>query len=219
MGFDILVFAKPTPMASRGNAPPVSSSSARYEACSVSPRSVPAQRCACYAKKPEQSPASAGRLLASAVPIVAQGMDRMQLEIAVTDAPSPQALELIADGLDQFNLQAAGHADRRTLAVLATDPASGEVVGGLSGRTSLGLLFIDLFYLPPAQRGNGLGSQMLAAAEEEARRRGCRSAVLYTISFQAPDFYVKHGWTVFGQVPCDPPGTSRVFLSKDLCAA
>ena len=26
-------------------------------------------------------------------------MDRMQLEIAVTDAPSPQALELIADGL------------------------------------------------------------------------------------------------------------------------
>jgi GNAT superfamily N-acetyltransferase len=146
-------------------------------------------------------------------------MDRMQLEIAVTDAPSPQALELIADGLDQFNLQAAGHADRRTLAVLATDPASGEVVGGLSGRTSLGLLFIDLFYLPPAQRGNGLGSQMLAAAEEEARRRGCRSAVLYTISFQAPDFYVKHGWTVFGQVPCDPPGTSRVFLSKDLRAA
>lgn len=219
MGFDILVFAKPTPMASRGNAPPVSSSPARYEACSVSPRSVPAQRCACYAKKPEQSPASAGRLLASAVPIVAQGMDRMQLEIAVTDAPSPQALELIADGLDQFNLQAAGHADRRTLAVLATDPASGEVVGGLSGRTSLGLLFIDLFYLPPAQRGNGLGSQMLAAAEEEARRRGCRSAVLYTISFQAPDFYVKHGWTVFGQVPCDPPGTSRVFLSKDLRAA
>ena len=143
----------------------------------------------------------------------------MQLEIAVTDVPSPRALELIADGLDQFNLQAAGHADRRTLAVLATDPASGEVVGGLSGRTSLGLLFIDLFYLPPAHRGNGLGSQMLAAAEEEARRRGCRSAVLYTISFQAPDFYVEHGWTVFGQVPCDPPGTSRVFLSKDLGAA
>lgn len=143
----------------------------------------------------------------------------MKLEIAVTDAPGTQALELIADGLDQFNLEAVGHADRRTLAVLATDPASGEVVGGLSGRTSLGLLFIDLFYLPAAQRSNGLGSQMLAAAEEEARRRGCRSAVLYTISFQAPDFYVKHGWTVFGQVPCDPPGTSRIFLRKDLSVA
>ena len=45
-----------------------------------------------------------------------------------------------------------------------------------------------------------------------------RSGVLYTLSFQAPDFYVKHGWVVFGRVPCDPVGTCRVFLSKDLSA-
>ncbi|WP_303638834.1 GNAT family N-acetyltransferase [Stenotrophomonas tuberculopleuritidis] len=143
----------------------------------------------------------------------------MHPAITVTDAPADAALDLISDGLDHFNLDAAGYADRRPLAVLATDPASGEVVGGLSGRTSLGMVFVDLFYLPPAQRGSGLGSRILAAAEAEARQRGCRSGVLYTISFQAPDFYVKHGWTVFGQVPCDPPGTRRVFLSKDLSAS
>ncbi|MBH1461984.1 GNAT family N-acetyltransferase [Stenotrophomonas sp. GD03993] len=140
----------------------------------------------------------------------------MQPEIAVTDAPSTEALELIGTGLDQFNLEAAGYADRRTLAVLVTDPASGKVVGGLTGRTSLGLWFVDLFHLPPAYRGSGLGSRVLKAAEDEARRRGCRSGVLYTLSFQAPDFYVKQGWTVFGEVPCDPSGASRVFLSKDL---
>ncbi|ARZ74236.1 GNAT family N-acetyltransferase [Stenotrophomonas sp. WZN-1] len=140
----------------------------------------------------------------------------MSLEIAVTDEPSDEALDLIGSGLDQFNLDAAGYADRRTLAVLVTDPASGRVVGGLTGRTSLGLWFVDLFHLPPAYRGNGLGSRVLKAAEDEARRRGCRSGVLYTISFQAPDFYVKQGWAVFGEVPCDPPGTRRIFLSKDL---
>nr|WP_312720190.1 GNAT family N-acetyltransferase [Stenotrophomonas geniculata] len=140
----------------------------------------------------------------------------MQPEIAVTDAPSTEALELIGTGLDQFNLEAAGYADRRTLAVLVTDPASGKVVGGLTGRTSLGLWFVDLFHLPPAYRGSGLGSRVLKAAEDEARRRGCRSGVLYTLSFQAPDFYVKQGWTVFGEVPCDPSGASRVVLSKDL---
>lgn len=90
--------------------------------------------------------------------------------------------------------------------------------GGLTGRTSLGLWFVDLFHLPAAYRGNGLGSRVLKAAEDEARRRGCRSGVLYTLSFQAPDFYVKHGWVVFGRVPCDPVGTCRVFLSKDLSA-
>ncbi|HHA2975481.1 TPA: GNAT family N-acetyltransferase [Stenotrophomonas maltophilia] len=142
----------------------------------------------------------------------------MPLEIAVTDEPGNEALDLIGSGLDQFNLDAAGYADRRALAVLVTDPASGKVLGGLTGRTSLGLWFVDLFHLPPAYRGAGLGSRVLKAAEDEARRRGCRSGVLYTISFQAPDFYVKHGWTVFGEVPCDPPGACRVFLSKDLSA-
>ncbi|UWU58576.1 hypothetical protein NDR96_06815 [Stenotrophomonas maltophilia] len=57
----------------------------------------------------------------------------MSLEVAVTDDPSDEALDLIGSGLDQFNLNAAGYADRRTLAVLVTDPASGEVVGGLPG--------------------------------------------------------------------------------------
>jgi GNAT superfamily N-acetyltransferase len=90
------------------------------------------------------------------------------------------------------------------------------VVGGLTGRTSLGLLFVDLFYLPAGLRGGGIGGEILRLAEGEARRRGCRTAVLYTISFQAPGFYQRNGWRVFGEVPCDPPGTSRVFMTKSL---
>jgi len=38
--------------------------------------------------------------------------------------------------------------------------------------------------------------------------------VLYTIKFQAPGFYEKQGWRVFGEVPSDPPAATRVFLSK-----
>jgi hypothetical protein len=59
-------------------------------------------------------------------------------------------------------------------------------------------------------------SANLGQAEDEGRRRGCRVGVLYTISFQAPGFYARHGWRVFGEIPCDPPGTSRVFMTKDL---
>lgn len=137
-------------------------------------------------------------------------------DLIVTDTPDPEAVALISDGLDTFNVEQTGVNDRRPLAVLVTDPESGRVRGGLIGRTSLGLLFIDLVHLPPELRGSGLGSELLRQAEEEGRRRGCRTAVLYTISFQAPGFYQKHGWRVFGDIPCDPPGTSRVFLTKDL---
>jgi GNAT superfamily N-acetyltransferase len=136
--------------------------------------------------------------------------------IFVTDEPDAGHVALISDGLNELNVQRTGLDDRRALAVLVRDPGTERVVGGLTGHTSLGLLFVDLFYLPPTLRGYGLGSEVLRQAEQEARRRGCRTGVLYTISFQAPDFYRKHGWRDFGEVPCDPPGTSRVFMTKEL---
>ena len=106
--------------------------------------------------------------------------------------------------------------DRLPLAVFAKDPVSGVLLGGVTGRTSLGLLFLDVFYIARNHRGLGLGGRILQSAEEEGRRRGCRTGVLYTISFQAPGFYQRHGWRIFGEVACDPPGTSRIFMTKAL---
>ena len=71
-------------------------------------------------------------------------------------------------------------------------------------------------FLPESLRGQQIGTCMLRLVEEEAVRRGCCAAVLYTINFQAPEFYQRHGWREFGRIPCDPPGTSRVFMTKDL---
>ena len=136
--------------------------------------------------------------------------------VIVTDAPERRTLEAISNGLSNFNKEATGISDHRPLAVVVQDPATGETVGGVSGRTSLGLLFLDVFYLPARFRGSGLGSRILEMVEEEGRKRGCRAAVLYTISFQAPGFYQRHGWRIFGEIPCDPPGTSRIFMTKEL---
>ncbi|RUL62209.1 GNAT family N-acetyltransferase [Dyella dinghuensis] len=140
----------------------------------------------------------------------------MTIDIVVTAAPSSDVIAKISDELDLFNIAATDIADRIPLGVFAVDANTGTTLGGITGRTSLGMLFIDLFFLPNELRGSGLGTKLLAAAEDEARRRGCKAAVLYTISFQAPGFYTRNGWQVFGEIACDPPGTSRVFLSKDL---
>ncbi|MBV2156482.1 N-acetyltransferase [Kitasatospora sp. SUK 42] len=146
------------------------------------------------------------------------GTTRPRADLVVTDAPAPADFATISDGLDRFNVERIGVDDRRPLAVLVRDPETHRTVGGLTGRTSLGLFFVDLFFLPPELRGGGLGREVLRQAESEARARGCRTAVLYTISFQAPGFYRKEGWQLLGEVPCDPPGTSRVFMTKELTA-
>lgn len=141
----------------------------------------------------------------------------MDSTVVVTDTPDPRDVAVIGQGLSAYNDEITGINDRKPLAVLVKDVA-GNTLGGISGRSSLGLLFLDLVYLPKAMRGGGLGSRLLAMAEEEGRKRGCKAAVLYTISFQAPDFYKRQGWRVFGEIPCDPPGTSRIFMTKELRA-
>jgi GNAT superfamily N-acetyltransferase len=135
--------------------------------------------------------------------------------VIVTDTPAADDVAVIAQGLGTYNVEQTGIHDYKPLAVLVRD-ADGKTIGGISGRSSLGLLFLDLVYLPKTLRGGGLGQRLLVMAEEEGCRRGCKRAVLYTISFQAPEFYKKYGWRVFGEIPCDPPWTSRIFMTKDL---
>jgi GNAT superfamily N-acetyltransferase len=135
--------------------------------------------------------------------------------LTVSSSPEPEAARIISDGLDAFNDAVVGYADREPLHVVVRASEHGQILGGISGRTSLGLLFINVVYLPEELRGAGIGTRMMTLAEEEARRRGCCAGVLFTINFQAPGFYQRLGWRVFGEIPCDPPGTSRVFLTKN----
>jgi len=136
--------------------------------------------------------------------------------LVLTDAATPQDESVIRDGLGDYNFSKAGYRDYRPLAVLVTDPANGEVVGGLYGSTSMGLLRVDRFFLPEDLRKQGLGTRIIKEAEAEGARRGCSRAILSTLSFQAPGFYQRQGWEVLGRVDCDPPGHTRFMMTKKL---
>ena len=135
--------------------------------------------------------------------------------LTLTEAPDSRLEAILEDGLAAYNAEQANRRDWRPLAVGAHDPDSGELVGGLLGRTSLGLFFLDLFYLPERMRRGGTGSAIMRMAEAEAVRRGCRAATLVTVNFQAPEFYARHGWEEFGRIPTIP-GVERIFMRKTL---
>ena len=136
--------------------------------------------------------------------------------LTVTDAPSDRARAVIADGLAGYNDEKAGYRDYRPLAVLAPDPATREIVGGLLGRTSFGLLFVERFFLPEKFRGDGLGSRVLALTEGEAKRRRRSPAALFTLTFQALDFYLKQGYDIAAWIECSAPGATRMLMTKQL---
>ncbi|MEU6576248.1 GNAT family N-acetyltransferase [Streptomyces sp. NPDC046805] len=93
----------------------------------------------------------------------------------------------------------------------------GEMAGGLVGHTWTTWLHVTYLWVDERHRGAGLGSRLLATAEELARgERGCRAARLETWDFQAPEFYKKQGYEVVCVIPDYPPGITEYTLTKTL---
>jgi ribosomal protein S18 acetylase RimI-like enzyme len=75
---------------------------------------------------------------------------------------------------------------------------------------------ITSLWVHPSLRRNGYGSRLLQTLEQEARSQQCHSALLDTYSFQAPEFYQRLGYEVFGVIDGYPRGYQKVFLKKRL---
>lgn len=95
---------------------------------------------------------------------------------------------------------------------------TGSVVGGLIGRTHEipEWLEVSVVWVAEEKRGQGTGQHLMSLAEEEARKRGCRYARLATGDFQAPDFYHKAGYRLYGQLENCPRGETVYYFHKEL---
>ena len=92
----------------------------------------------------------------------------------------------------------------------------GEWLGGCTGHIWGGWLHIRWLWVSEILRQRGYGTGLMDAAEAYGRERGAHNATLETHSYQAPDFYKKRGYTVFGTLPDYPVGHSKLFLRKGL---
>jgi ribosomal protein S18 acetylase RimI-like enzyme len=118
-------------------------------------------------------------------------------------------------GLRAHNRQHAVAPAWTPLNLLLRD-ASGKVCGGVLGESGWDWLHIHILWVAEAERCQGYGRALLARAEAEARERGCRGVHLDTHEFQAPAFYQRHGYEVFGVLDDYPVGARRYFLTKTL---
>lgn len=92
---------------------------------------------------------------------------------------------------------------------------NGTIIAGiLSKMYCWNCLYIDVLWVKEDYRKDGLGSILLKEIENLAREKGCHLIHLDTFDFQAKDFYIKHGYEVFGTLDECPEGHKRYFLKK-----
>ena len=137
------------------------------------------------------------------------------MKLSITGSPTPDELGIISAGLTAFNEADVGPANRMLLAVLVQDDF-GSIIGGLSGYTAWGWLYVQWLWLSESLRGQGLAGRMLAMAEDEAKARGCHGSYIDTFSPVALKVYQRAGYVPFGALPEFPRGRTRTFLQKPL---
>lgn len=91
---------------------------------------------------------------------------------------------------------------------------AGEIIAGLIGYIYRHCFHLDILWVDDAHRGSGLGTRMLREMEAVVRDRGCRMIHLDTFSFQAPVFYQRHGYEIFGVLDGYPDDIRRYYFKK-----
>src|SRR5262245_44049509 len=135
----------------------------------------------------------------------------------ITSEPTPTEIQYLEDRIYEFNSAATRIAGGEWLAIFLRD--DNRIVAGICGNTWGGCAEICQFWVEQSLRKQGLGTRLLAVAEREAQRRGCRQMLLMTFSFQAPAFYAKHGFEVVAVIDDHPRGHKNMLLRKRLTAA
>jgi len=136
-------------------------------------------------------------------------------EFVVETDPRPEQVQYLEDRIYEYNAGATGIADGDWLAIFVRDDA-GRIIAGICGSTWGGCCEIRQFWVEESLRGQGLGTRLLAAAEREARVRGCTQIFLMTFSFQAPAFYARHGFITAARVDGYPRGHQNLLMQKHL---
>ena len=128
----------------------------------------------------------------------------------IETAASAEREDVLTQALVGYNRTHSPFWEQNNDARFQPMPLTGRTYG-LQAWLKIGTLWMD-----EDHRGQGIGRELIGRAEEEARRRGCFYARLSTSTFQAPGFYEKMGYVLYGRLEDYPPGDTSLYYRKDL---
>jgi GNAT superfamily N-acetyltransferase len=138
-----------------------------------------------------------------------------QIEITVTKVPEIKDVEFLWSKLREHGLSLLSNPNLEEKFVFGIFAKQGEeILGGLLGQVYYKGMHVQLLWVSESLRKTGIGSSLLQRAEDLARESSCTLIYLDTFSFQAPKFYEKWGFEIFGKIENFPDTYTRYFLVK-----
>ena len=118
-------------------------------------------------------------------------------QISFSEEITDEALKCLHEGLHAHVVENIGDRYKgKAIKLVLRDPAE-RMVGGLTGFTTISNLILESLWVVEDLRRSGLGSKLLNAAEAIAIEDGCIACQTQSLSFQAPDFFLNHGYETF----------------------
>ena len=129
-----------------------------------------------------------------------------------------EEVKLIDDKIDAFNKSIMSpDMEENIIRKNYVIKDANQVIAGINTIIYYQALYVDVLFVTSEHRGQDLGSELLNKVENEAKVIGATLAHLDTFDFQAKDFYIKHGYEVFGILEDSPKaGHKRYYLKKEL---
>lgn len=94
---------------------------------------------------------------------------------------------------------------------------NGEILAGINSELYCwNCLYIQALWVKEEFRQKGYGAALLNEVEKIAKEEGCKLIHLDTFDFQAKDFYLKHGYEIFGVLEDCPLEYKRYYMKKNI---
>jgi GNAT superfamily N-acetyltransferase len=135
--------------------------------------------------------------------------------LVVEDSPDPADLALLEEQVAAAAVAAAGTGEEQEFGIFVRGD-DGRIQAGISALVFGGCCDLQALWVDEELRGQGLGQALMAAAEHEARRRGCGLVVSRAYDLLTPGFHERLGYETAGVVEGCPAGSTARWYRKEL---
>lgn len=141
-------------------------------------------------------------------------MDNLKLE-AINGEPKPEDKKVMVNGMLAYHAS-KGHPRKTDLYSVLVKDQNNKVKGVIIVSFLWNGMHIDSLWIDESVRNQDWGSKLLKMAEEEGIKRGCTICYTDAFSWQAPEFYEKQGYKLYGRLENFPQGNSLSYYYKSL---